>query len=380
MSSRFNCAQKWGLAILLSLHPMGADMSSASYEQKFGIKVGAPFETEPAKGRDFREMSVHPNSEELLFVECSRQLEPTGGCYVLRYHLTTKALLRYNLPGGYFYSTAKFSPRGTYVVMSRVPKPGSSEHPEARREAYDQTEIVYMKADGTEFRALPLAQGNKVAPIMSLDEARVAYWRSTLRRPGSKTFSSNFDIWEVNLETGDDHLFAGPFSFFERANLQYLSQDELLVGATGPAGVKGAIAGEYAKKYNNSEVYRIIRGVSTLPPPILTDIKWASFPSCDGAGTLYVYGDRPASSFVRKSTQGQIEQWRIPEAVALGGLRFLIAAPNGSYITFLYQIKGSNPGEGKNGMGLLNTQTAEWSPLSIPALQSSTEITVQAAN
>ena len=100
--------------------------------------------------------------------------------------------------------------------MSRVPKIGLSE--ENVRQAHENTEIVLMKIDGTDFKVLQLAKGNKVAPIMSQDETRVAYWRSTLRPPGSKSFSSKFDVWEINLKTGQDNLYAGPFSFSRAAN------------------------------------------------------------------------------------------------------------------------------------------------------------------
>jgi len=269
----------------------------------------SPLETDPAKGRDFREISVHPNGEELLFVECSRELDPTGGCYVLRYHLTTKHLDRYALPAGYFYKTASFSPRGKYVVMSRVPKHDTSE--ENVRQAHEQSEIVVMRADGSGLRVLPLTTGNKVAPILSQDEMRVAYWRSTLRPPGSKTFSSNFDVWEVMLETGQDKLFAGPFSFFERARLQYLSQDEVLVGAYGPKEHAQSMH-EYQKKYSHSEMYRIRRNMTTLPEPILTEVEHASFPSIDNAGNLYFTGARPGISLFRKPVQGAIQQWEWP--------------------------------------------------------------------
>src|SRR5438876_257158 len=81
-------------------------------------------------------------------------LDPTGGCYVLRYHLTTKNLQRYALPAGYFYTAANFSPRGHYVLMSRVLKTDREE--ERVRQAYENAEIVLMKADGTDFKVLPL--------------------------------------------------------------------------------------------------------------------------------------------------------------------------------------------------------------------------------
>jgi len=352
-------------------------MISAQEEQAMGNVSVSQFETDPAKGRDFRELSVHPNGQELLFAECSRELDPTGGCYVLRYHLTTKNLQRYALPDGYFYTTASFSPRGSYVLMSRVPQTdGNEENQEKVRQTYENAEIVLMKTDGTGFKVLQLAKGDKVAPIMSQDEMRVAYWRATLRPPGSKTFSSNFDVWEVNLNTGQDNLFAGPFSFFERSNLQYLSQDEMLVGAYGPKAYARSIF-EYDKKYNHSQVYRIQRGAPTLPAPVLTEIEYASYPSINRAGNIYFHGTRPGISLFKKSLEGTIEQWVKPHDI--GPIFSLVAAPDGSYIAFTYVIKGTHPREAKKGIGLLSTRTSEWNRVSIPPLQSSTPIAVKAA-
>ncbi len=301
------------VAVSFLLMTVGGCMSSAATGKTAPNHAeGSPLETDPTKGRDFREISVHPNGEELLFTECiyEPQKEPAGDCAVLRYHLPTKRLYRYALPTGYVYPTASFSPRGNYIVMYRLPKIGITQ--DAVRQAHEQSEIMLMKADGTDFRVVPLTTGIKVAPIMSQDETRVAYWRSTLRPPGSKTFMSHFDVWEVDLKTGHDQLFAGPFVFFTRARLQYLSPDELLMGAYGPKEEFAPSLREYQKKYNSSSVYRIQRSMTRLPEPILTEVEYANFPSCDHVGNLYFKGQRPGTSLFRKSVQGKIEQWGWP--------------------------------------------------------------------
>ena len=380
-------ATRWLLSIVLIALSMGVCMGSSESQQTMRNTPELQFETDPMKGRDFREISMHPNGQELLFTECvyDPKLDPAGDCHVLRYQLATKNLQRYALPAGYVYSTASFSSQGNYVLMSRVPKIGLSE--EKVRQAYENSEIVLMKTDGTDFKVLPLAKGDKLAPIMSPDEMRVAYWRATLRPPGSKSFSSEFDVWEVNLNTGQDSLYAGPFAFFERSRLQYLSQDELLVGAYGSITMLREHAQsmtEYEKKYNNSSVYRIKRGMTMLPEPILTEVAHASFPSVDKTGNLYFNGDRPSLSLFRKTTQGEIEQWKWPLRYAPGesggGWHDLVPAPDGSYIAFVYEIKGTATREGKRGVGLLMTHTSEWRILNIPSLQSSSQITVTTAH
>ncbi len=380
----FTAFNKWILPILLSVLPIGVCTSSAQGgQQAVNQSDASPFEADSAKGRDFREISVHPNGQELIFTECvyDPKLDPAGDCYVLRYYLTTKNLQRYALPAGYVYSTASFSPQGNYVLMSRVPKIGVSE--DKVRQAYENSEIVLMKTDGTDFKVLPLAKGDKVAPIMSPDEMRVAYWRATLRPPGSKSFSSQFDVWEVNLNTGQDSLYAGPFAFFSRNKLQYLAQGEMLVGAWGPKEYAQSMTA-YEKKYNSSSVYRIQRGMTTLPEPILTEVADASTPSVDKTGNLYFKGARPGTSLFRKTVQGEIEQWgwplRYSPGESGGGWYDLVPAPNGSYIAFVYEIKGTATRDGKRGVALLMTHTSEWRILNIPPLHLSAPIAVKAAN
>ncbi len=373
----FSATKKWMVPIVLIAMAMGACMISAQGEQAMGNAPVSQFETDPKKGRDFRELSIHPNGQELLFAECvyDPKLYPDGYCWALRYNLHSNRLQHYELPTGYVYPGVRFSPSGRYVLMTRLPSIGGKE--EGVRQAFENTEIAWMKADGTDFKVLPLAKGNKVAPIMSDDEARIAYWRAALRPPGSKTFSSNFDVWEVNLITGQDSVFAGPFSFFDRSGLQYLLQDDMLIGAGGPSAFARSLS-EYWKKYNRSEVYRIPRGTTTLPEPILTEVEGAKSPSSDRTGNIYFHGQRPGISLFKKSREGTIEQWVKPHDI--GPIYSLVAAPNGSYLAFTYEVKGARPRSGKRGIGLLNTHTSEWRSLSIPPLQSSTPIAVKAAN
>ncbi len=372
------------VAVSFLLMTIGGCMRSAASGQTAPNHSGeSPLETDPTKGRDFRDISVHPNGEELLFTECiyDPKVEPTGDCYVLRYHLPTKSLYRYALPTDYVYKSASFSPHGHSIIMNRVPKIGIS--PDAVRQAHDQSEIAYMKVDGTRFRIVPLAKGNKVGPVMSDDETRVAYWRATLRPPGSKTFSSNFDVWEADLKTGYDQLFAGPFVFFERARLQYLSPDELLVGAYGPRAHAQSMTA-YDKKYNSSSVYRIQRNLTKLPEPILTEVEYASFPSSDNARNLYFKGARPGIALFRKDLRGEIQQWGWPVRYGPGdwgggGWHDLAAHPGGSFIAFVYEIKGTSARDAKRRLGLLMMQTSEWRDLNIPSLQSSQLIPVTTA-
>ncbi|HEX2530276.1 MAG TPA: hypothetical protein VHK70_02265, partial [Burkholderiaceae bacterium] len=196
--------------------------------------VAAPTFVLEKNGRDFDKISIHPNSEDWLFTECSRDLNPHGDCHLLRYNINTKQLQRYLLPDGYLYGYASFSPRGNFIVMNRSPKHDGSEA--GIRQSRENGEIAMMRSDGADFRVLPIPKGRNIAPVMSKDETRIAYWRnSDVPQPSGRTAGfGDFDIREYDLRTHKDSLFAGPFHFYEGGNSQYLSDDEIMINSYGP--------------------------------------------------------------------------------------------------------------------------------------------------
>ncbi|WZB75894.1 hypothetical protein WJ972_07420 [Achromobacter insuavis] len=113
----------------------------------------------PNGGREIRSLSVHPDGNDWLFVECAR----TGDnrCDVMRYQWKTGKLYRYGLPAGYTYPYARYSPQGNYIVMSRRRIAGDSD--DEQRRSLDAMQILLMRSDGEGLEILPLARGNKLA-------------------------------------------------------------------------------------------------------------------------------------------------------------------------------------------------------------------------
>ena len=110
-------------------------------------------------------------------------------------------------------------------------------------------------------------------------------------------------------------------------------------------------------------MYRIQRGLTTLPEPMLTAVAWASIPSVDKTGNLYFKGQRPGISAVqenraRRNRAMGMACWYSPGEWG-GGPQNLIADPNGSYVAFTYEIKGTYSRDHKVGIGLLFTQTSK---------------------
>lgn len=328
-------------------------------------------------GRNFQMFSIHPNSEEWLFTECSMELNPSGDCYVMRYNLSTKLLQRYALPEGFLYGSASFSPQGHYIVMNRAPKHDGTT--EKIRQSIENSEIVIMQSDGTNFSVIPIAKGSKLAPFMSKDEKKIAYWRSGfLRSEGNKSMSADFDVYEYELSTKSDHLFAGSHHFFGGGIGQYISDDEILFSSYGP-GKYAQSMGAYLNKFNGSEVYKLKRGNIDLPTPSFTNIENAGNPSIDKNGNFYLTGQQPSlgSAFLKISISEKIQYW--PELInlALSGFRQVIASPSGQYFAFIYAADGTHYGDQKSAFGKLDTKNSQWMPIIIPSLDTSILLSVQ---
>lgn len=338
--------------------------------------VDAPRFTLEKNGRDFDRISIHPNSEEWLFTECSRALNPEGDCHLLRYNINSQQLQRYILPDGYLYGYASFSPQGNHIVISRSPKHDGSE--EKIQQSFENGEIVMMRSDGTDFRVLAIPKGRNLAPVMSKDETKIAYWKiSSQRSPGGGRGWGDFDVREYDLKTKQDNLFAGPFHFVSGGNSQYLTENEIMINSYGPRKYAQSMSA-YHKKFNSSEVYILTRGAVDMPTPSFIEVTHAVNSSSDGAGNIHLDGLHPngGMALLRVSSAGVITPWQRP---VLGALRHAIVAPNGQYISFIYSAEGTQWAEKKSAIGMLDTVNSKWIPVSIPPLKSSAQLVVKLA-
>lgn len=326
-------------------------------------------------GRQLSSLSVHPNSEEIMFVEFKEDLPSVSR--VLRYHLKTGALQYYDLPATHVYLDAAFAPNGNTIVMRRAPNVRGDE--EVKRKAYEASEIVTMKADGSDLKVVPLAPGLKFSPVMSHNGKYIAYWRATQRPDGSKSFASKFDIWEVNLETGKDQPFAGRHEFFAGGSLQYLKDDQQLLASADtptsqnePGRTPGNLSSwmrEQTKKFNDSTIYVLKRGDELLPMPIATDVNSARRPSADRFGNYYFFGYKPKSSYFMTNGSKEHTQWRYPGRT-IGSSNEVVVLPNGKAIVFTFDYKNSPPrGQSTSGIAVFDIERASWTQVDIPSLQ-----------
>jgi hypothetical protein len=333
-------------------------------------------------GRNYFSLSVHPNGQELLFLEYR---EDWPGFFRLqRYHMGTQKMQYYQLPADHVYRDAAFSASGNYILLRRAPNQPDKDG--GWREAFDRSEIAVMRADGTEFRVLPLSEGLKMNPVMCHDDRHIAYWRATQRRPGSKSFAEKFDVWEVDLQTGEDKPFAGEWKFFQGGQIQYLKKDEQIVFGTD-IPTSGNVPGlteenamgwrsAYAYKHRHSFMHILGGGTEELPGPLNTGVSSARAPSLDADQNLYFIGDKPTASFFRMSKDGGLTQWEYPWG-SMGQELDVAALPDGSGIVFIFYYR--NEDSSRKGIALFNVQQETWVQINISDFEKGTPIEIKAA-
>ena len=334
-------------------------------------------------GRHYSSLSVHPNSQELLFLEYRD--EWPGFFRLQRYHMGTKKLQYYQLPGNHVYRGAAFSSSGNYIVLRRAAN--VRDRAGDWRKACDLSEIAVMRSDGTGFRVLPLSNGLKMSPVMSHNDRHIAYWRATQRLPGSKSFAEKFDVWEVDLQTGEDKPFGGVWEFFEGGQIQYLNNDRQIIFRTY-LPTQGNVAGltkdnaiswrsAYAKKHSYSFMYVLDRDAVKLPDPVYTGVSAARTPSLDAKQNLYFTGDNPKFSFFRMKKEEGLSQWAYPWN-SLGQEQDVVAFSDGSGMAFIFNYK--NEDVTRKGIALFDVKRETWTQINIPDFAEGTPIEVKTAS
>ena len=320
--------------------------------------------------RGFQNISIHPNDEEWLISEVGDKP------YLLLYNLRTQKLQHFETPGNYQYTFAAFSPNGEQIVMVRKEKLSGTQMSDRLNEIAN-SELAIMNKDGSGFQVLPVPRGIIVIAAISPDGKKIAYWLAKkIARPGSKALVFDFDVREFDLQTRSDKLFAGPFHFLEISGINYLSDSTLIVGAFGPS-LKPGEAGEYASKYNNSEIYRFQRDQLEIPLPIFSDRYFANNPTVDKEKNIYFvdYPEQFGQSITKISFDGIATSWRVPDLKGFGIYR-LVAARSGRYVALIYGGISAKLGKSKFSIAVFQTDQEIWSAVVLPSIETSSPIRV----
>lgn len=337
---------------------------------------------EPPEWRDFRELSAHPNGEDIFFVECHKDLPEI--CRVLRLNLKTRALTYYALPTGYFYPEVYVSPSGKKLALIRVALefralPGEGEH----------REIAIMNTDGNGFEVLPLAPGPKTMPKFNASDDRLAFWRAKLRKPGSKTVATSFDVYEYDFKTGKETAFGPSYRFFQRGNIQYVpGGDDLLVNPDAPPAQEGRLGMDlhgYIKRYPNN-IFRLQRGQAHWVAPLFADAPFEGLSklvlSRDGALVFYATPHKVGStSIYRHDAGGGFFKWSRGEGqdstwAVFGTASLLYSALIDNKLIGIFSNYAAQGNLHLKRFLTLDMQSGEWRAMNIPPLSTATAVPV----
>ena len=328
---------------------------------------------EPTKiGRGFENISIHPNGDEWLISECSYAFTPYSLCYLLIYNLRDHSYKRLDLSKNYSYVEANFSPTGEQIVFIRQPPSKKGGHADVMN-SYAHGEIVIMNRDGSDYQVLPIPANRIVGPTLSPSGTKLAYLLAgSDKPPGRGTYMAQFEIWEFDLNSGENKLFAGPMNFYHAAVISYLSESEIIAGAIFPEHTGTVERPDYLGRYQGSEIFRIKRGMRFAPEPSYFDLAYAKFPTVDIRGNIFFEAEvkKIGISLIKKDILGNTTVWREPRMNG-GSVAQYIAAQSGAYLAFVYGGPSIKTGEGMYALGYFDVNAEKWISVSPPPVSES---------
>lgn len=355
----------------------GLSLFTASTANAYDNSRPPQFEPVTA-GRGFQNISIHPNGEEWLISEFSDAFTPYKTGYLLIYNLKDHSYQRLDLSTSYSYLGASFSFTGEKIVFIRQPPSKKGGHDDVMN-SYARGEIVIMNRDGSDHRVLPMPPNRVICPKLSPSGTKLAYLvASSDRPPGRGTFMAYYDIWEFDLNSGENKLFAGPLTFYHAKMISYLSESEIVASAIFPFETGTDERPDYLGQYQSSEIFRIKRGTRFAPEPSYYDLPYAKFPTVDQHGNIFYETAPPKIGFslTRKDIQGNTTVWREPRMNMAAVWQYAVD-PGGAYVAFIYGGPPIKSKEGSAALGYFDLKTKKWISVIPPPVNESIPVSLK---
>ena len=194
-------------------------------------------------------LSFSHDGKKLLFDRCR-----AGNCQIQVYDRGSGELGAYQSPPNEQWTMARSSYDGKKIVFSAIPM----------GEKYldmEQMQIAIMDADGRNLKKLTSSPLPKIYPTFSHSGKKVLYVKAGRIRKQGRSPASDYDAWEVDVDTGRETRLT-KFEYFFMRGVCYFPDDERFLyyadgpfafpGVNLPKDVNAALAriGEEARKRN----------------------------------------------------------------------------------------------------------------------------------
>ena len=294
-------------------------------------------------------LSFSHDGKKVLFDRCRSE-----GCQIQVYDLETGELAAYQSPKNERWTMGKYAYDGKRIAFSVIPiKPNDDRE-------LGEMQIAVMDADGKNFRKVTTGPGAKLYPTFSHNGKKILYTCAADIRKKGRTAASNYDVWEVNLETGEQTQLTF-YKYFYMSNLTYFPDDERFIFyGDRPSVFEGmrAYPNEEAFGEKMRELNRQGKGIGgvvvmkgkelVIPNPYnnYPPETFAQKPLLSKDGTMMIYEKYQSGKFYLYSDDGKHRY--------IGGGGSINAAaisPNGELLTMIsvsktigfYMVKGGKP-------------------------------------
>jgi len=172
-------------------------------------------------------LSFSHDGKKVLFDRCRNE-----DCQIQVYDLETGELSAYQSPPNERWTMARQSYDGKKTVFSIIP---------AGDKYLDltQMQIAVMDVDGKNFKKLTSSPFPKIYPTFSHSGKKVLYVKASRIRKQGRTPASDYDAWEVDIETGKE-IRLTHFEYLSMNSVCYFPDDEtFLYKADGPFAFPG---------------------------------------------------------------------------------------------------------------------------------------------
>src|SRR5664280_1802306 len=178
------------------------------------ISVGgcATMQTKEIKD-EINNLSFSHDGKKVLFDRCRDE-----GCQIQVYDLETGELAAYQSPANERWTMARQSYDGKKIVFSVIPILGEDLD-------LTQMQIGIMDTYGKNYKKLTSDPMPKIYPTFSHSGKKILYVKAGRIRKQGRTPASDYDAWEMDIETGKETRLTN-FKYFSMDSVNYFPGDD----------------------------------------------------------------------------------------------------------------------------------------------------------